>query len=316
MKNYLSVKDVQNVEALAKSALELKANPFAHKHLGQNKTMVLLFMNPSLRTRLSTQKAALNLGMECIVMNVGSDGWNLEMQDGVVMNGNNAEHIKEAARVISQYADVIGLRTFAGLQDRSKDYEEFVLDQFVRYAEVPVVNMESATVHPLQSLADIVTIKEYQPKPKPKVVLSWAPHPRALPQAVANSFVEWMQQADVELSIANPQGMDLAPAFVKDTPVFHNQVEAFQDADFIYTKNWSSYDDYGKIAQGFDDWTISNRQMQVTNNAKFMHCLPVRRNVVVVDEVIDSANSLVIQQAANREWAAQAAILEILKTLD
>ncbi|MEZ5004274.1 MAG: N-acetylornithine carbamoyltransferase [Chitinophagales bacterium] len=313
MKNYLSVHDVVDVNVLADKALRLKSAPFLHQSLGKNKTMVLLFLNPSLRTRLSTQKAALNLGMQCIVMNVGQDGWNLEMEDGVIMNGNQAEHIKEAAGVISQYADVIGLRTFAGLTDREKDYAEFVLNQFVKYATVPVVNMESATVHPLQSLADLVTIREFQKIKRPKVVLTWAPHPRALPQAVANSFVEWMQNADVDLSITNPKGYDLAPEFVKDTPVIYDQMEAFEQADFIYAKNWSSFEDYGKIIEVKENWSVSTAKMAKTNNAYFMHCLPVRRNVLVDDAVIDSERSLVLQQAGNREWAAQAVIKQILE---
>ncbi|MEZ5009911.1 MAG: N-acetylornithine carbamoyltransferase [Chitinophagales bacterium] len=315
MKNYLSVKDVEDVTALANNALMLKNDPYTHKSIGENKTMVLLFLNPSLRTRLSTQKAALNLGMHCIVMNVGQDGWNLELEDGIVMNGNNAEHIKEAAAVISQYADVIGLRTFAGLTDRAKDYNEFVLSQFVKHATVPVVNMESATVHPLQSLADLVTIKEFQKVDRPNVVLTWAPHPRALPQAVGNSFVEWMQHANVNFSITNPVGYDLAPEFVKSTPIIHNQEEAFKNADFIYAKNWSSYDNYGQILDIKENWTVTEEKMALTNDAYFMHCLPVRRNVVVNDGVIDSPNSLVIQQAGNREWAAQSVIKKILESL-
>lgn len=315
MKNYLSVNDVVDVNVLADKALMLKSAPFLHQSLGKNKTMVLLFLNPSLRTRLSTQKAALNMGMQCIVMNIGQDGWNLELEDGVIMNGNQAEHIKEAAGVISQYAHVIGLRTFAGLTDREKDYAEFVLNQFVKYATVPVVNMESATVHPLQSLADLVTIREFQKIKRPKVVLTWAPHPRALPQAVANSFVEWMQNADVDLSITNPKGYDLAPEFVKDTPVIYDQMEAFEQADFIYAKNWSSFEDYGKIIEVKENWSVSAAKMAKTNNAYFMHCLPVRRNVVVDDAVIDSERSLVLHQAGNREWAAQAVIKKILEGL-
>ncbi len=315
MKNYLSVKDVEDVNVLAELALEIKTNPFSYRTLGDNMTIVLLFMNPSLRTRLSTQKAALNLGMNCIVMNVGQDGWNLEMEDGVVMNGNNAEHIKEAAKVISQYADVIGLRTFAGLTDRERDYQEYVLSQFTKYANVPVVNMESATVHPLQSLADLVTIKEFSKVAQPKIVLSWAPHPRALPQAVSNSFVEWMQAANMDLTITNPEGYDLSADFVKNTPIIYDQKEAFKNADFIYTKNWSSYENYGKVLEVKDNWTISKDKTAVTNNAFFMHCLPVRRNVVVDDAVIDSLNSLVIHQAGNREWAAQAALKSILESI-
>ncbi len=314
MNNFISVADVENVEELAKQALLLKKDPFAFKDLGRNKTMVLLFMNASLRTRLSTQKAAYNLGVHTIVMNVGSDGWNLEFENGTIMNSDKAEHIKEAAAVIAQYADIIGIRTFAGLNDREKDYQEFILNQFLKYVNVPIVNMESATVHPMQSLTDLITIREHFNK-KPKVVLSWAPHPRPLPQAVANSFAEWMIKADVDLCIANPPEYDLSKTFIGDTPVFHDQEKAFQNADVIYTKNWSSYEHYGRILRDSEEWMITKEKMQYTNNAKFMHCLPVRRNVVVADDVIDSENSLVIQQAGNRVWAAQVVLKEILKHL-
>ena len=315
MQNFLSIKDVDNLDQLVQSVYDVKLNPNGFKHLGKDKTMVLLFLNPSLRTRLSTQKAALNLGMNCIVMNVGQDGWQLEFEDDVIMKGDKAEHVKEAAKVVSQYADIVGMRTFAALEDVQEDYHEKVLSKFVQYASVPVVNMESATVHPLQSLTDLITIKEHSQVERPKVVLSWAPHPKALPQAVSNSFVEWMQSANMDLVITNPEGYDLSSSFVKDTPVIHDQYEAFKNADIIYTKNWSSFEYYGQTLRKDNDWEITSEKMEITNNAKFMHCLPVRRNVVVSDEVIDHPNSLVIQQAANREWAAQGVLRTILEGL-
>jgi N-succinyl-L-ornithine transcarbamylase len=314
MKQFLSLADVNDLNALVNKALELKKAPFNHQELGRNKTMVLLFLNPSLRTRLSTQKAAFNLGMNCMVLNVGQDGWNLEYEDHIIMNGDKAEHIKEAAAVISSYADVIGMRTFAGLTDREKDYSEFVLSQFNKYATVPLVNMESATLHPLQSLTDVITIEEFKKTKRPKVVLSWAPHPKALPQAVANSFVQWMQRAEVELIVTHPKGYELAPQFIKNTKVEYDQNAAFEQANFVYAKNWSAYEPYGQILSQNSDWTISMDKMKLTNNAYFMHCLPVRRNVVVREEVLDSPYSIVQQQAANREWAAQAVLHEILKS--
>ena len=308
MKHFLSINDVSNLDVLIKQTLDLKANPFKHQQLGKNKTMVLIFLNPSLRTRLSTQKAALNLGMNCIVLNVGTDGWNLEFEDKVIMNSDKAEHIKEAAAVISSYADIIGLRTFAGLTDREKDYKEFVLAQFTKYAKVPVVNMESATVHPLQSLTDVVTIEEFKKVKRPKVVLTWAPHPKALPQAVANSFAQWVQKTEVDLVVTHPEGYELSPTFVQNAKVEYNQSKAFENADFVYAKNWSSFKHFGEILPQKENWTVTADKMKLTNNAFFMHCLPVRRNVVVEGEVLDSAQSIVQQQAANREWAAQAAV--------
>lgn len=315
MKNFTSIKDVKNLDQLVATALDIKQDPFNYKSYGSNKTLGLLFFNPSLRTRLSTQKAAMNLGMNVMVMNLNNDGWAIEMEDGTVMNQGTAEHIKEAAAVVSQYCDIIGIRTFASLTDRTADYKEEVLQKFINYASVPVVSLESATLHPLQSLTDLITIEEQKTSAKPKVVLSWAPHPRALPQAVANSFAEWMSAANVEFVIANPEGFDLSPDFTANAKVYHNQDEAFKDADFVYTKNWSSYNDYGKIGQGLDDWMITAEKMALTNQAKFMHCLPVRRNVVVADEVIDSKASLVIEQANNRTYAAQAVLLKMLGNL-
>ena len=313
MRDFLSANDVEDVELLAQEVLELKKNPFQWKTLGENKTMVLIFLNSSLRTRLSTQKAAQNLGMNTIVLNLGQDSWNMEFQEGAVMNGNTAEHIKEGAAVISEYADMIALRSFPTLTDKVNDYQEFVLKQFLKYINVPVVNMESATVHPLQSLTDLATIREFSTKKRPKVVLTWAPHLRALPQCVSNSFAQWMNRADVDFVIANPEGYDLSHEFRGDAPIFRNQEEAFKDADFIYAKNWSSFEQYGQILKTDFDWMINEEKMALTNHAKFMHCLPVRRNVVVSDGVLDSASSIVIQQAGNREWAAQAVIKRILE---
>ena len=312
MKNYTSINDIENINNWIAEAKELKANPIANKNLGKNKTLGLLFFNSSLRTRLSTQKAALNLGMEPIVMNVSGDAWGIEFEDGTVMNGNTAEHIKEAAAVVSQYCDVIAVRAFPTLTDKEKDESEQVLNSFVKYASVPIVSMESATGHPLQGLTDALTISENSIKKKPKVVLSWAPHIKALPHAVANSFTQAMQKMDVEFVIANPKGYDLSKEITKDTPIFHNQAEAFKDADFIYAKNWSSYESYGQLLEVEENWTITKENIQ---NTKFMHCLPVRRNVVVEDAVLDSENSLVIKQANNRTYAAQLVLKKILENL-
>lgn len=312
MNQFTSIYDVDNVSALVKSALDLKASPFAHKNLGQDKTMILLFFNPSLRTRLSTERAGFNLGMNVINMNA-KQGWALEFEDGAVMNMDRAEHVKEAAAVISQYADVIGIRTFPSLTDREKDYQDAILNSFIRHAEVPVISLESAIRHPLQSLTDLITIEELKKTERPKVVLSWAPHPRALPQAVSNSFIEWMQAAEVDLQVTHPRGYELAPEFIKDTTVIYDQAEAFAEADFIYTKNWSAFKPYGKIIPQDNDWMITADKMALTNQAHFMHCLPVRRNVIVEDAVIDSPQSAVIQQAGNRTYAAQAVLKNILE---
>ena len=313
MENFFSIKDVKNLQDLLQKTLEVKSNPLANKELGKNKTLGLIFYNSSLRTRISSQKAAYNLGMDVIVLNIGSDGWELESKDGVVMDKGTAEHIKEAAAVISEYVDVIGIRCFAGLKDCALDYKEEVLHNFIKYAKVPIVNLESSTLHPLQSLADLITIETNKIKPRPKVVLTWAPHPRALPQAVANSFVQWMKEADVELVITHPKGYDLAPEFNKGVTVEYDQKKAFKDADFIYAKNWSSFEKYGQILSVDSSWCVTAEKMSVTNKAKFMHCLPVRRNVVVSDEVIDSENSLVIEQAGNRVVSIQTVLQEFLK---
>lgn len=313
MRNFTSVKDVDDLHAWVKLAMELKKDPFAHKALGTNKTLGLLFLNPSLRTRLSTQKAAMNLGMNVMVMNLNNEGWSIELEDGTIMNQGTQEHIKEAAGVISQYCDIIGIRTFPGLKNREEDYSEKVLNKFIKSALVPVVSLESSTLHPLQSFADVITIEEQKKTARPKVVLSWAPHPRPLPQAVPNSFVEWMKVADVDLVIANPEGFDLAPEFTEGVTVLHNQDEALKDADFVYAKNWSSYENYGQTAVHLKDWTISGSKMELTNQGKFMHCLPVRRNIVVNDEVLDSDASIVLEQANNRTYAAQTVLYQMLK---
>jgi N-succinyl-L-ornithine transcarbamylase len=310
MKNYTSINDIDNIDAWIKEAKEIKANPLKDIALGKNKILGLLFFNASLRTRLSTQKAALNLGMNPIVMNVSGDAWGIEFEDAAVMNGSTSEHIKEAAAVVSQYCDVIAVRAFPTLTDKEKDESEHVLKSFIAFASVPIISMESATEHPLQGLTDAITISENATKKKPKVVLSWAPHVKALPHAVGNSFVQAMQKMDVEFVIANPEGYNLNPEITKDTPIYHNQEEAFKDADFIYTKNWSSYEDYGKIINTNSNWMLTKEKIGA---AKFMHCLPVRRNVVVEDAVLDSANSLVIAQANNRTFAAQLVLKKILE---
>lgn len=312
MKHYTSIQDIDNINNWIEEAKTLKKNPLANVGLGKNKTLGLLFFNSSLRTRLSTQKAALNLGMNPIVMNVSGDAWGLEFEDGTVMNGNTAEHIKEAAAVVSQYCDIIAVRAFPTLTDKVKDENEQVINAFINYASVPIVNMESATGHPLQGLTDALTIAEFKKTKKPKVVLSWAPHIKPLPHAVANSFTQAMQKMDVDFVITNPTGYNLNPLITKDTPIYHNQEEAFKDADFIYTKNWSSYEDYGQVKNKDSNWMITKEKI---GNAKFMHCLPVRRNVIVSDTVLDSDNSIVIQQANNRTFAAQLVLKKILKNL-
>lgn len=312
MKHFLSIKDVTDLPQLITSGIAAKKAPFADQALGKNKTIGLLFFNSSLRTRISTQKAAQNLGLNVITMNVGQDGWGLEMEEGVIMNGDKAEHVKEAAAVIGSYCDIIGIRSFAGLQDRDKDYAEIVFQQFKKYAQVPIINLESATRHPLQSLADCITIEEFKLKQRPKVVLTWLPHFKALPQAVANSFCEWMNPMDVELVITHPEGYDLSPEFVGKGQVIYDQNKALEGADFVYGKNWSSFNEYGKVLNTDPSWMITEAKMALTDNGKFMHCLPVRRNMKVADEVLDGYRSLVIEQAANREWSAQAALKEIL----
>ncbi|MUV03013.1 N-acetylornithine carbamoyltransferase [Flavobacterium rakeshii] len=313
MKYFTSVDDIQDLNELITLAKNIKQAPFANKKTGENKTLGLLFFNPSLRTRLSTQKAALNLGMDAIVMNLNTEGWALEFEDGVVMDGNKAEHIKEAAQVVSQYCDIIAVRSFPTLTDKEKDEEEQVISAFKKYASVPVISLEGATEHPLQAVADALTIEEYKTVKRPKVVLTWAPHPKALPHAVPNSFVKVMKKADVDFVITHPEGYELNPEFTKGVTITHNQDEAFADADFIYAKNWSNYIDYGQITCKDPSWTVTADKMKLTNNAKFMHCLPVRRNMIVTDEVLDSETSIVIAQANNRTYAAQAILTKILE---
>lgn len=313
MKNYIQLSDIIDLPALLEDAANLKKHN-GSSGLGKGKTLGMLFFNPSLRTRLSTEKAAKLLGMEVMVMNVGSDGWALEFEDGRVMDSDKAEHIKEAAAVLSQYCDIIAVRAFPDLKDREKDHAESVLNGFRKYASVPIVNMESATAHPLQALTDALTIRELKTSQRPKVVLTWAPHPKALPQAVPNSFVEIMQQLEVDLVITNPEGYNLNPELTKNTPIIHDQNEALRDADFVYVKNWSSYEDYGKILSLDPSWIFTAKKLSLTNNAKVMHCLPVRRNMVIADEVLDSPNSVVIQQAGNRTFAAQAVLKKILES--
>lgn len=314
MKRFLSVDDVPDIPSLLQSALQLKKDPLAASALGRNKTLVMLFFNPSLRTRLSTEKAALNLGMQVISMNA-DQGWNLEFEDGAIMNGASAEHIREAAAVISQYADVIGVRSFPLLKDREKDYADQVINSFSRFATVPVISLESAIRHPLQSLADLITIEELKPRPQPKVVLSWAPHPRNLPQAVPNSFVEWMLHAEVDLVITHPRGYELSENFTRNAHIEYDQDKAFEGADFIYAKNWSSYNLYGQNLSQDTSWRITSEKMARTNAGKFMHCLPVRRNVIVDDAVLDGPQSVVIQQAGNRTYSAMAVLKSILENI-
>ena len=311
--NFISLKDIDSLKKWVSEALEIKENPLKNKKLGKNKTLGMLFFNPSLRTRLSTQKAALNLGMNVMVMNFTNEGWTLEFEDGAIMNQGASEHIKEAAEVVSQYCDVIAIRAFAELKDKEKDNSEVVISGFMKYATVPIINMESATGHPLQALADAITMEEFKPNHRPKVVLTWAPHPKALPQAVPNSFVEMMQLQDADFVITHPEGYELNPKITKNSKIEYNQDKAFENADFIYAKNWSNYNQYGQITNSDPNWTVTADKMKLTNNAKFMHCLPVRRNVIVTDEVIDSENSIVMNQANNRTFSAQLVLQKILK---
>jgi N-succinyl-L-ornithine transcarbamylase len=315
MKNFISVHDVPDINALVKKALEYKADPFKDRTLGADKRIGLLFLNPSLRTRLSTQVAARNLGMEAIVFNVDKEGWALEFEEGAIMSGNTVEHVKDAAPILGQYFDILCIRTFPSLKNREDDYSELVIKSFVQYAGIPVVSLESATLHPLQSLTDVITIQEtFNQKRKPKIVLTWAPHVKPLPQCVANSFSQWINAwGEADFVITHPQDYELASAFTKGATVTHDQDAALKDADYIYVKNWSTYTDYGKIYSNDPEWMLTEEKLKLTNNAKVMHCLPVRRNVELSDEILDSANSLVTQEAGNRVWAAQAVLSEILK---
>jgi N-succinyl-L-ornithine transcarbamylase len=315
MKNFISVKDAGNINALVQQAVAYKADPFKDRSLGANKRIGLLFLNPSMRTRLSTQIAAQNLGMEAIVFNVGQDGWMLEFEDEAIMSGNTVEHVKDAAPILGKYFDLLGIRTFPSLKNKADDYSELYIKQFIKYANIPVVSLESATLHPLQSLTDIITITEiFKEKRKPKIVLTWAPHVKALPQCVANSFAEWVNAwGNADFTITHPEDYELDEAFTKGAKINHNQDEALEDADFVYVKNWSTYTDYGRIYCNDPKWMLSNKKLQLTNNAKVMHCLPVRRNVELSDEILDGSNSIVTQQATNRVWAAQAVLSELLK---
>lgn len=316
MNRFLTVGDIGNLDAALKEAAEVKKTPFAWQHLGKNKTIILIFFNSSLRTRLSTQKAALNLGMNAIVLNVNGDSWKLETEMGVVMDSDKPEHLREAIPVIGSYCDIIGVRSFAQFQDREFDYNETILNQFIQYSGKPVISLESATRHPCQAFADLITIQEYKTVERPKVVLTWAPHPRILPQAVPNSFAEWMNVADVDFVITCPKGYELAPEFMGNAKVEYDQKKAFEGADFIYAKNWSSYNEYGTNPCYDMSWTVDKAKMDLTNNAKFMHCLPVRRNMIVTDEVIDSPNSIVIPEAANRVVSAQVVIKRMLESMN
>ena len=315
MKLFTSVNDVMDVPALVAEALQLKQNPYAHKHLGENKTLCLVFLNPSLRTRISTQKAGQNLGMNVIVLNIDQEGWALELQDGVIMNGTTVEHIREAAGVMGAYSDIIGVRSFPGLKNREEDYSELIFNKFVEFCKVPVVSLESATRHPLQSLADLVTIEELKTTARPKVVLTWAPHIKPLPQAVPNSFAEWMCKGEVDFTIAHPAGYELSEEFTNGASITHNQEKALKDADFIYVKNWSAYEPYGKILPGNEDWMLTLDRLKDAPNAKVMHCLPVRRDLELSSEVLDSDRSVVIHEAGNRVWAAQAVLKQMLEAL-
>lgn len=315
MKLFSSVHDIKDINELVAEALQLKNNPYTYQQLGKNKTLALVFMNPSLRTRMSTQKAALNLGMNVMVMNLDKEGWALELMDNVIMNGTSVEHIREAAAVMGQYADIIGVRSFPGLKNRDEDYNETIFNKFVQFCGVPVVSLESATRHPLQSLADLITIEELKTCNRPKVVLTWAPHIKSLPQSVPNSFAEWMCKANVDFTVTHPFGYELCETFTQGATITNNQTDALRDADFIYVKNWSAYEPYGKVIPCNEEWMLTNEKLKLTNNAKVMHCLPVRRNLELSDEVLNSGSSIVIHEAANRVWAAQAVLKRMLEKM-
>lgn len=318
MNTFMNVEDLGNLQEALAEAMEIKKNRFAYQHLGKNKTLLMIFFNNSLRTRLSTQKAAMNLGMNVIVLDVNAGAWKLETERGVIMDRDKSEHLLEAIPVMASYCDIIGVRSFAGLTDRKYDYEETVFQQFVKHSGKPVFAMETATVHPLQAFADLITIEEHKTKKRPKVVLTWAPHCKALPQAVPNSFAEWMNKADVDFVITHPHGYELDPKFTGSARVEYDQMKALEGADFVYAKNWScpgvtSPEDYGKILSKDMAWTIDEKHMAVTDNGKFMHCLPVRRGLIVTDDVIEGPNSLVIPEAANREISAEVVIKRMLE---
>ncbi len=317
MNKFLSANDVTDLPMLIAKALEYKSNPYRDSQLGLRKRMGMLFLNPSMRTRISTQIAAQNLGMEAIVFNVGQDGWALEFEDEAIMSGNTVEHVKEAAPILGKYFDILGIRTFPSLKNKEEDYSELYINQFIKYANVPIVSLESATLHPLQSLTDLITIQEtFKEKRKPKIVLTWAPHVKALPQCVANSFSQWITNwGEADFVITHPEDYELDPKFTQGSTITLNQDEALKGADFVYVKNWSTYDDYGRIYCNDPNWMLTNKKLKETNHAKVMHCLPVRRNVELSDEVLDSAASMVTQQASNRVWAAQAVLSELIKKL-
>lgn len=314
MKNFISVQDVSDVKAFVKKALDYKANPFRDKSIGTQKRIGLLFLNPSMRTRLSTQIAAANLGMESIVFNVGAEGWALEFEDEAIMSGTTVEHVKDAAPILGKYFDILGIRTFPSLQNKTDDYSELYISQFIKYAGIPIVSLESATLHPLQSFTDIITITEtFHEQRKPKIVLTWAPHVKALPQCVANSFAQWVNAwGEADFVITHPEDYELDPKFTKGAEITHDQDSALKDADYVYVKNWSTYNDYGRIYCNDPEWMLTNEKIALTRNAKVMHCLPVRRNVELSDEILDGPNSIVTQQASNRVWAAQTVLSELL----
>ena len=317
MKKFTCVEDIGDLRAAVAEALEIKRDRFAYSELGRNRTLLMIFFNSSLRTRLSTQKAAMNLGMNVMVLDVNQGAWKLETERGVVMDGDKAEHLLEAIPVMASYCDLIGVRSFAQFKDKAEDYEERVIEQFIRYSGRPVFSMEAATRHPLQSFADLITIEEHKTTERPKIVMTWAPHPKALPQAVPNSFAEWINATDYEFVITHPEGYELDPKFVGRAKVEYDQRKAFEGADFIYAKNWSAYADpnYGQVISTDRDWTVDSEKMALTNNAYLMHCLPVRRNMIVTDEVIESERSLVIPEAANREISAEVVIKRLLEGL-
>lgn len=317
MKTYTNVKDLGDLNVAIKEALEIKKNRFAYKKLGENKTLLMVFFNSSLRTRLSTQKAGMNLGMNTMVLDINQGAWKLETERGVIMDGDKSEHILEAIPVMGSYCDIIGVRAFAQFENKEDDYQEKILNQFIKYSEKPVFSMEAATGHPLQAFADLITIEEYKKTARPKVVLTWAPHPKALPQAVPNSFADFMNEADVDFVITHPEGYELDSKFVRGAKVEYDQDKALAGADFVYAKNWAAYTDpnYGKILSKDMSWTVTSEKMALTNNAYFMHCLPVRRNMIVSDDVIESPQSIVIQEAANREISAQTVIKRMLESL-
>jgi N-succinyl-L-ornithine transcarbamylase len=317
LKQFISVHDVQDIDALVQKGLAYKQSPFRDKNLGVNKRIGCLFLNPSMRTRLSTQIAAQNLGMEAIIFNVGSEGWALEFEEEAIMSGNTVEHVKDAAPIMGKYFDILAIRTFPSLRNREDDYSELYIKQFIKYAGIPVVSLESATLHPLQSLTDVITITEtFKEKRKPKIVLTWAPHVKPLPQCVANSFSQWINAwGKADFVITHPEDYELDEQFTKGAKITHNQDEALKDADFVYVKNWSTYQDYGKIYNNDPEWMMTDKKLALTNQAKVMHCLPVRRNVELSDEILDGSNSIVTQEASNRVWAAQAVLSEILSGL-